>query len=168
MAWVKWITEIRVVDRPFLGYWQARDYFRWERGLGEPVLVPLTEMEVKAQIAQPVNGTVVEAGRPVRIFGAAWSGSAPVEQVELTTDGQSWQPAALKETQSPYAWVLWEYSWTPAEPGTYTLLCRATDAAGNVQPESQQPDRESYLANWTVPVEVKVVPAGVSVDEYMI
>jgi len=56
MAWVKWITHITVVERPFLGYWQARDYFRWERSLGQPTLVPLAEMEVKAQIAHPVQG----------------------------------------------------------------------------------------------------------------
>jgi hypothetical protein len=37
------------------------------------------------------------------------------------------------------------------------LRCRAVDDAGRVQPETQQPDRESYLANWTVPVEVSVV-----------
>jgi hypothetical protein len=24
MAWVKWITHIRVIEQPFLGYWQAR------------------------------------------------------------------------------------------------------------------------------------------------
>src|SRR5215217_5922892 len=74
MAWVKWVQEIRVVERPFLGYWQARDYFRWERRFGEPILVPLSEMEVKAQIAQPVNGAIVTAGTRVRILGAAWSG----------------------------------------------------------------------------------------------
>ncbi len=56
MAWVKWITHITVLEEPFLGYWQARDYFRWERSLGEPRLVPLAEMEVKAQIARPVQG----------------------------------------------------------------------------------------------------------------
>ncbi|MGO7697097.1 hypothetical protein, partial [Rhizobium leguminosarum] len=33
--------------QPFLVYWQARDYFRWERSLGEPRLFPLAEMEVK-------------------------------------------------------------------------------------------------------------------------
>lgn len=31
MAWVKWITHITVVEQPFLGYWQTRDYFRWNR-----------------------------------------------------------------------------------------------------------------------------------------
>lgn len=191
MAWVKWITEIRIVERPFLGYWQARDYFRWERGLGEPVLEPLTEMEVKAQIAQPVNGATVEAGQPVRIFGAAWSGLAAVARVEVsipddrrpTTDDAkllgtrnselgpppvSWHEAAILEPRSDFAWVFWEYHWTPREPGTYTLLCRAVDTAGNEQPDTPQPDRESYLANWMVPVEVTVTAGAVAADEYVI
>ena len=34
---------------------------------------------------------------------------------------------------------------------------RATDASGNVQPETPQADRESYVANWIVPVEVNAV-----------
>ena len=82
MAWVKWITHIRVLEQPFLGYWQARDYFRWERSAGEPMLVPLTEMEVKSQIARPVNGANLIAGKPYRIFGAAWSGEAAIRQVQ--------------------------------------------------------------------------------------
>jgi DMSO/TMAO reductase YedYZ molybdopterin-dependent catalytic subunit len=76
MAWVKWITHITVVEQPFLGYWQARDYFRWERSLGEPRLVPLAEMEVKAQIARPVQGAHLIVGQPYRIFGAAWRSGA--------------------------------------------------------------------------------------------
>ena len=80
MAWVKWITHITVVEQPFLGYWQARDYFRWERSLGEPRLVPLAEMEVKAQIARPVQGAHLIAGQPYRIFGAAWSGEAVIRR----------------------------------------------------------------------------------------
>ena len=66
---MKWITEIRVVDRPFLGYWQARDYFRWEREMGEPVLVPLNEMMVKSQIARPINGSEVLINQRRRVSG---------------------------------------------------------------------------------------------------
>ena len=89
MAWVKWVTHITVVEQPFLGYWQARDYFRWERSLGEPRLVPLAEMEVKAQIAHPVQGAHLIAGQPYRIFGAAWSGEAAIRQVQVCTgDGK--------------------------------------------------------------------------------
>ena len=159
MAWVKWITQIRVVERPFLGYWQARDYFRWDRGLGEPTLVALAEMEVKAQIARPVSGENLITGRPCRIFGAAWSGEAAVRQVQVCVgDGDGWREARLLETKHPYAWSLWECIWTPRQVGRYPLRCRAIDAAGRVQPELQRSDCESYAANWIVPVEVAVVP----------
>ena len=169
MAWVKWITEIRVVEPPFLGYWQARDYFRWDRSLGEPMLVPLAEMEVKAQIARPVQGATVRVGGPTRIFGAAWSGGAAVTAVEVSTEDGEWRAAKLLPPESRYGWRLWEHQWTPSRAGRYRLLCRAVDAAGNVQPETQQADRESYLANWTVPVEVQaVVEDAGRADEFVI
>jgi DMSO/TMAO reductase YedYZ molybdopterin-dependent catalytic subunit len=160
MAWVKWVQEIRVVERPFLGYWQARDYFRWERRFGEPILVPLAEMEVKAQIAQPVNGATLTAGQPVRIFGAAWSGEEAVARVEVSTDGATWRQARLLQPDQPYAWRMFEHVWTPPSVGSYSLRARAVDTAGNVQPEGQQPDRESYVVNWVVPVEVRAVASS--------
>ncbi|MGO7280278.1 sulfite oxidase [Rhizobium ruizarguesonis] len=166
MAWVKWITHITVVEQPFLGYWQARDYFRWERSLGEPRLVPLAEMEVKAQIARPVQGARLIAGQPYRIFGAAWSGEAVIRQVQVCTgDGRGWREGRLLETERPFAWRLWEYMWTPEEVGRYILRCRAIDGAGCVQPDLQRSDCESYAANWIVPVEVTVVPEPQTYEE---
>jgi DMSO/TMAO reductase YedYZ molybdopterin-dependent catalytic subunit len=157
MAWIKWVTELRVIERPFFGYWQARDYFRWERGLGEPMLVPLSAMEVKAQIARPVSGATVPVGEAVRIFGAAWSGEAAILRVEIETEPERWQEATLLPPESPFGWRLFEHHWTPRRAGRHELRCRAVDTAGNVQPDSQQPDRESYVANWIVPVEVTAV-----------
>ena len=159
MAWVKWIKLIRVVEQPFLGYWQARDYFRWDHRLGEPTLVPLSEMEVKAQIARPVHGANLIAGQAYRIFGAAWSGEAAIQQVQVCTgDGQGWREARLLDPERSYAWRLWESIWTPERVGRYKLRCRAIDEAGRVQPELQRTDCESYAANWIVPVEVVVAP----------
>ncbi|MBD9497701.1 sulfite oxidase [Ensifer sp. ENS01] len=166
MAWVKWITHITVLEQPFLGYWQAREYFRWERNLGEPSLVPLTEMEVKAQIARPVQGARLIAGQPYRIFGAAWGGEAAIRQVQVCSeDGSGWREASLLEKESPFAWRLWEYMWTPEKVGQYKLRCRAIDAAGRVQPDQQRSDFESYAANWIVPVEVTVVPEPQTYEE---
>jgi DMSO/TMAO reductase YedYZ molybdopterin-dependent catalytic subunit len=166
MAWVKWITHITVVEQPFLGYWQARDYFRWERSLGEPRLVPLAEMEVKAQIARPVQGARLIVGQPYRIFGAAWSGEAAVRQVQVCTgDGRGWREGRLLETERPFAWRLWEYMWTPEDVGRYILRCRAIDGAGSVQPDLQRSDCESYAANWIIPVEVAVVPEPQTYEE---
>jgi len=170
MAWVKWISEIRVVERPFLGYWQGRDYFRWDRSLGEPMLVPLSEMEVKAQIARPVQGAAVPLGRPCRVFGAAWSGEAEIEKVEISTDdGIDWQPARLIGPNTPYGWRLWEYEWTPPHGGRHRLRARAVDRAGNVQPDGQLLDRESYAANWVAPVEVTaIVENAAPAEEFVI
>jgi DMSO/TMAO reductase YedYZ molybdopterin-dependent catalytic subunit len=172
MAWIKWLTEIRVVDRPFTGYWQARDYFRWDRSLGEPMLVPLSRMEVKSQIAQPVSGTRLRCGTPVRVMGAAWSGEAAIDAVEISVEGaepRDWSPARITPGDGPHGWVLWEYAWTPTVPGPATLRCRARDATGAAQPDRQQPDRESYGANWIVPVEVTVVPADAPLpDDFVI
>ena len=170
MAWVKWITHIRVTEQPFLGYWQGRDYFRWERTLGQPTLVPLAEMEVKAQIAHPVEGARLVAGQPQRIFGAAWSGEAPIRQVQVCAgDGKGWREARLLEPESSYAWRLWECMWTPEQVGRYRLRCRAIDRAGRMQPELQRSDRESYAADWIVPVEVAVVPGPpTSEDDFAI
>lgn len=170
MAWIKWLTHIRVVERPFFGYWQARDYFRWERSFGEPILVPLTEMAVKAQMARPINGAVVRVGQPCRLFGAAWGGEAEVREVQVRTQEETeWHSATLLPQEARYAWRFWEYEWTPIELGRHLLHCRAIDTQGNVQPATQQPDRESYMANWTVPVEVKVVEGNEQYqDEFVI
>ena len=64
MASVKWLQRIIVSDRPFRGYyqtfdyayWQRRYYAHWQRGEQVAELTPLTEMQIKAQIAHPAEG----------------------------------------------------------------------------------------------------------------
>jgi hypothetical protein len=54
--------------------------------------------------------------------------------VEVSDDGgASWSDATLAEPLSDYAWRGWKYEWE-AQPGEHELCCRASDAAGNVQP----------------------------------
>src|SRR5262249_44433886 len=55
MASVKWLKRIIVTDRPFNGYFQNMAYTIWERRHGQPTLVPVTEVDVKAQIARPTG-----------------------------------------------------------------------------------------------------------------
>jgi hypothetical protein len=83
----------------------------------------------------------VAAGRHV-LVGRAWSGSAPVARVEVSTDGgATWADAALEPAQGRWAWCRWTFEWTvEAAVGTpveYELLSRATDATGDVQPVDQ-------------------------------
>src|SRR5437660_11340295 len=72
VASIKWLQRIIVTDQPFSGYYQTIDYAYWKRRAEEPELVPLTTMQIKAEIAQPVDGEVIAANSIVRVHGAAW------------------------------------------------------------------------------------------------
>lgn len=158
MASVKWLMRLLVVDKPFQGFYQTLDYSVWKRENGLPVLVPLTEMEVKSQVARPSLGEVVPAGKPYRVFGAAWSGESEVTKVEVSTDGgKSWSEATLLGKSIPFTWRLWEHSWkVPEKGGAYTVMARATDRSGRVQPMQRDSDRRTYMISHVLPIEVEV------------
>jgi DMSO/TMAO reductase YedYZ molybdopterin-dependent catalytic subunit len=159
MASVKWLTRIVVADQVFRGYFQTADYTFWEQRDELPIqLLPVTEIEVKAQIARPVLHEVLPANSVYRIHGAAWTGESEVTRVEVSVDGgNTWEEAQLLGEGVPYGWRLWERYWrTPSEPGICTVLARATDARGNVQPMQRDSHRGSYIISHVQPIEVEV------------
>jgi DMSO/TMAO reductase YedYZ molybdopterin-dependent catalytic subunit len=159
MASVKWLRRLIITATPFNGYYQSLDYSFWDRSGALPTLVPLSEQQVKAEIAQPEIGKTVPAGTTVRVHGAAWSSDADITSVAVSADsGATWDEARLVDTSVKNAWRLWEYDWhTPAQPGKHTLLARATDSRGRVQPLGRDADRGTYMINHVVPIEVNVV-----------
>lgn len=158
MASVKWLTRIIASPQPFNGYYQSIDYATWERGPGTPTLVPITGMQVKAQIARPGFADAVQAGEPYSVCGAAWTSEAEITKVEISTDGGgTWQNTNLLGESIRNAWRLWEYEWkVPAKPGKATLMARATDSQGRTQPAERDLDRRSYIVNHILPIEVDV------------
>jgi DMSO/TMAO reductase YedYZ molybdopterin-dependent catalytic subunit len=158
MASVKWLRRIIVTDKPFAGYYQSIDYTYWNRTAGLPTLAPLAEQQIKAEIAQPENGEAVAANTTVKIHGAAWSCDADITKVEVSVDsGASWHSAKLVGDSVKNAWRLWEYDWsTPAAPGKQTLMARATDSRGRVQPFERDADNGTYMINHVLPIAVEV------------
>src|SRR5213596_2046274 len=73
MASIKWLQRIIITDRPFAGYYQTMDYAFWKRRGEIAELVPLAEMQVKAEIAQPVEGEILPVDSKVHVHGAAWT-----------------------------------------------------------------------------------------------
>src|SRR6267143_141330 len=71
MASVKWLQRIIVTDRPFTGYYQTLDYAYWQRREDGVELIPLSEMQIKAEIARPAEGETVPSNTSVRVSGAA-------------------------------------------------------------------------------------------------
>lgn len=158
MASVKWLRRIIVTDKPFNGFYQSLDYTYWDRSGALPTLAPLAEQQVKAEIARPENGEIVPANSSYRVHGAAWSGAADITKVEISFDsGGTWTEAQLVADPVKNAWRLWEYEWrTPADPGRHTLLARATDSRGRIQPSERSADRGTYMINHLLPVEIEV------------
>jgi DMSO/TMAO reductase YedYZ molybdopterin-dependent catalytic subunit len=159
MASVKWLRRLIVTSEPFNGYYQSLDYSFWDRSGPLPTLAPLREQQVKAEIARPEPGARVLVNSTVRVCGAAWSCDADITKVEISLDaGATWQDAQLLDSSVKNAWRLWEYDWrTPAGPGKQTLLARATDSRGRVQPFERAADRGTYMINHVLPIDVEVV-----------
>ena len=158
VASVKWLARIVVTDRPFTGHFQTVDYAYWERRNGLPNRIPVSEMQTKAEISRPAPGEVLAADKPYRITGAAWTGDSQIQKVEISDDGgTTWKLAKLIGKPVRHTWRLWQFDWiTPSTAQTSTLLARATDARGSVQPMQRQPDRENYMINHVIPIKVNI------------
>jgi hypothetical protein len=102
----------------------------------------------------------VTAGRHL-LEGRAWSGHAPIAEVEVSDDdGATWRQATLEPAQlGPYAWVRFTAEWD-AEPGARVLACRARDASGLVQPDAGAWNLGGYANNGVQRIAVEVVPAA--------
>jgi len=154
-AWVKWITSVRVLNEESRGFWMKNAYLHPGKPVAPGMLVPpeamlsVTSLRVKSVIAFPETGAKVEVGRPVIVRGAAWSGDAgAVVRVDVSVDqGRSWRPARLTGEATSFGWRLWQFPWTPSNDRHYTVLARARDASGDVQPLVQEWNPSGYLWN---------------------
>jgi DMSO/TMAO reductase YedYZ molybdopterin-dependent catalytic subunit len=157
MASIKWLQRVIVTDQPFNGYYQSIDYAYWQRGESGPALIPLTEMQVKAEIAHPENNELVRANENYLVKGATWTAEAVVTKVEVSCDGgKSWGEAILTDDSIKNAWRLWEFEWRRPMPGRYTLMARATDSRGRIQPMERHANGGTYMISHCLPIEVEV------------
>jgi DMSO/TMAO reductase YedYZ molybdopterin-dependent catalytic subunit len=158
MASVKWLMRIYAVTQPFQGYWQTSDYAYWDSVDGKPVRRPLEEMKLKSEIFRPRFYERIAPSQPYTVFGAAWTGETEVTEVSVSTDGgRTWAKAEFLDPVSRYAWRRWRFNWiTPSKPCQCTLLSRAKDASGQVQPDRHDANYGSYVINHLLPIEVFV------------
>jgi len=141
IAWVKWLGRIELRDRRLMNRFTARDYViirseprpdgttAWK----ESAVGPIDVKSVVARVTRRKDGTVV-------ISGAAWADSAGVKSVEVKIDNGPWQPATIsRDHDEPNTWRFWTFQWDHAKPGEHTLVSRAIDNRGRVQPASDDP-----------------------------
>lgn len=158
MASVKWLTRVHAVREPFRGYWQTSDYAYWDDVDGAPVRRALGEMKLKSEVARPCLYETLAPDQPTIVSGAAWAGETAVTAVAVSTDGgRTWAEAKLIDPPRRHAWRRWRFDWrTPKMAGRCTLLARATDATGRVQPDEHDPRYGGYAIDHALPIEVFV------------
>ena len=133
VANVKWLSGIHVQEGRFVGNYQARWYRSlWGEEIGGETKwmeTEVTRMQLKSVIAR-----VSRIGDRHRVLGFVLNDGTPLGSVEVRIDDGPWQPATLDPANTQYSWKLFTYMWDGATPGEHTLVSRATDENGNVQP----------------------------------
>jgi DMSO/TMAO reductase YedYZ molybdopterin-dependent catalytic subunit len=143
---VKWLSEIHVQEERYLGKFQARWYrtFKGEMIDGEMkwVETAISHMQLKSYIAR-----ITRNGVDYTVMGVVLNDGTPIKAVEVRVDDGPWRPATMdSSTRDKYGWKLFNYAWTAATPGEHTLVSRAIDVTGRIQPTAQDlENKKSFL-----------------------
>jgi DMSO/TMAO reductase YedYZ molybdopterin-dependent catalytic subunit len=153
--WVKHITSIQAVTKPYDGFWMKSAY-RIPKGKFPIVAnfmtqetaanTPITEMVVNSLITSHADGAKVKAGK-VSVGGIAWDAGYGIRVVEGSTDGgKSWSQATLGEDLGRFAFRPWSFALS-AKRGANTVMVRATNAIGQTQTATLIPNPPGYHHN---------------------
>ncbi len=143
---VKWLSEIHPQAERYLGKYQARWYrtVRTEMVDGELVVseTEVTHMQLKSFIAR-----VTKAGNAHKVLAVVLNDGTPIKSVEVKVDEGPWQMAtADPATKDKFGWKFYTYTWNGATPGDHTIVSRATDVTGLVQPTAKELEsKKSFL-----------------------
>jgi DMSO/TMAO reductase YedYZ molybdopterin-dependent catalytic subunit len=161
-SWVKWVTNITLLEKEYDGFFMKTAYRRPMRTVspGSTVdpsaMTPVTSIRPKSVISSPIAGQRLAPGA-LTIRGAAWAGESPVARVDVSTDsGRTWRQAKLGADHARYAWRIWETTWTPPGEGSYVLMSKTTDANGDTQPFVEDWNPSGYLWNVVPAIRVEV------------
>ena len=143
--WVKALSSVTVLDQPLKTFWMDKAYRIADNADAneEPqhlsaVTVPINQMSVHSIFVSPEPGEQLRTGQRYELAGVANDGMSGVRRVEVSNDGgQSWSDATLAPDLGRYSWRLWKAEWTPPAKGTYRLMVRATNSAGETQRAAQ-------------------------------
>ena len=143
---VKWLSEIHAQEDAYLGKFQTRWYrtLKGEMIDGEMKWVEsaITRMQLKSYIAR-----IAADGSLYKVMGVVLNDGTPIKAVEVRVDDGPWQAASMDPaTKEKYGWKLFTYTVNSLAPGEHTIVSRAIDATGKIQPTAQElENKKSFL-----------------------
>jgi sulfoxide reductase catalytic subunit YedY len=163
--WVKSLADITILDKTLEGFWMKTAYRIPDTpcacvppGAKPQKSVPVTRMNTRSLVVDPVSGAKLPFGREVEIFGIAFSGGYGISEVTVSVDGgQNWHRTTLGRDLGKYSWIQWKYTWQPIKPGKYAIMARAVDSTGGSQPFEQLWNPAGYMWNKVETIDVTVI-----------
>ncbi|TAN68944.1 MAG: oxidase [Methylobacter sp.] len=154
--WIKHLTALNVLSKPFDGYWMKTAYRipkdRFPSGQFSSqeteTAMPITEILVNSLITNLADGQAMTNAKSIEIKGVAWDCGDGIARVEVSTDGGvNWHQAALKQDYGRFSWRQWRWVFEPKHPGQYRIMARATSHSGVSQPLEPIPNPSGYHHN---------------------
>ena len=146
VANVKWLDHIHAQDSRYMGRFMGRDYvtLKSETVGGETLWM---ETWVGRTRLKSVIARLTRTGNGLKAVGFALTDGTPLKAVEVSVDGGPWKAATMWKDNTPQSWKLFTYEWAGAKAGDHTIVSRAIDARGDVQPEQDHPTKRSQWEN---------------------
>ena len=148
VANVKWMNQIHVQDRRYMGRFMARDYVTLSRrdigGVERWEERSVTKINLKSSIIR-----VTRTGSDHTIMGFVLNDGTPLRSVEVKIDDGPWREAEIDPESTQYSWKLFRYGWANPTAGEHTIVSRVTDVNGQVQATpDQMPEKPSRWENY--------------------
>lgn len=154
--WVKWLEKIEVHDYMVPCYHQT-EYFVFGKSHEDPNKTMCQQLGCKSIITWPrdFDGPLKPGEHLVR--GLAWSGEGAITKVEVSLDnGNTWQDAHIEYHPDRWLWRRWSFLWKVDKPGNYSIMARAHDEAGRLQPVTEWNYLKKHF-DGIVPTDIEVV-----------
>jgi hypothetical protein len=162
--WVKMLADIEVLEARDENYWMSKAYLIPDTpGANitpqqkDVTLVPINRMVPRSFFTSLADGTVVKRGQSLAVRGIAFGGDTGVAKVQLSADGgHRWQDAHLDADHGKYSFRRWELALHFATAGSQTLMVKAVNTSGVVQPAAANWNGGGYMRNVIESVSLRV------------
>jgi sulfite dehydrogenase (cytochrome) subunit A len=160
--WVKHLTEIKVIDEVYNGFWMNpayripdNDCHCVEPGTAPTKTIPIQQFTIRSFITNLSHSSIVTVGKPNKVRGIAFDAGHGIKQVLFSQDdGQSWTETRLGKDIGRFSFREWSTEFIPNQKGSLNLKVRALNHAGEIQPLTARWMPAGYMRNVVETVQV--------------